>query len=71
MVLVCNKVCLQNHGQKVIKDSHHSASYVVHSHCDSRDIFLVCHMILEDHVTGGGQTWEGATKGKSPSDQVW
>ena len=42
---------VQNHGQKMIKASHHSASYIGHSHCDSRDIFLVCHVILEDHVT--------------------
>ena len=34
--------------------SHHPAKFDVHRHCGSEDIMaLVCHMILQNHVTKG------------------
>ena len=52
---------------------HHLAQFRGHRYCGSRDmIFLVCHVIYQDHVIkGSGEYINRAHQGKLQSCQVW
>ena len=51
---------------------HHSDKFGGSRYCGSRDRFLVCHVILQDHVMKGlcHYTWIGAPQVKPPTCQV-
>ena len=48
----CMVICL--YGYKAVKEHHHCAKFCGHRYCGVGDIIiLVCHVILQDHVTKG------------------
>ena len=52
--------------------SHHPSKFGDHGHCGSRDMFLVCPVILTEHVIKWSCDFMcGAPHGKSPPCQVW
>ena len=60
------------YGQEPIKVSYHLAMFCGHRHSGSRNIFLVCHMILQNHLIRGSCNFlSGVPYGKSPPCQDW
>ena len=51
----------------------HLSKFGGHRYCSSRDMmFLVCHVIKQDHVIKGSGGYNNrAPQGKPPSHQVW
>ena len=51
---------------------HHPAKFDEHGHCESGDIYLICHVTSPDHMSKGlyVMLWMGAFHGKLPPCQV-
>ena len=54
------------YGLTVFMEIHHLAKFGGHSYCNSRNMFLVCHVIKQDHVIKG----LGEYNDRNPSEYV-